>query len=178
MSHQQLVYAEFNDKRHASQAVASLVEHGVDPGEIDVQALLPEGKQRIAVLHQQPVALGLLFGLALGLVAGLAVGSPMASLVAPEQQWLTAARWAASVAMAGAIVGAIAGLGFWRTRIDVRGRATEAGTFVVGTTVLDERSDDMKALLADCHPVHVAERAIGGREMELRRDERDVLPRL
>jgi hypothetical protein len=44
--------------------------------------------------------------------------------------------------------------------------------------VLDDRSDDMKALLAECHPVHVAERSIGGREMEQRRDEREVLPRV
>lgn len=47
MSHEQLVYGEYNDERQASRAVASLVEHGVDPGEVDVQAVLREVLPRV-----------------------------------------------------------------------------------------------------------------------------------
>jgi hypothetical protein len=179
MSHQQFVYGEFNDNKCVSKAVSSLVEHGIEPDEIDVQAVHPDGKERIAVVHQQPVAFGLMFGLFVGLIAGLVVGGHMAGQAgAPDLHGMIVMRWTVAVAMIGAIVGGVAGLGFWRTRVDLRGRARQAGTFIVGTTVLEDRSDEMKALLSRCHPIRIDERAIGGSEMEERRDEREVLPRI
>jgi hypothetical protein len=173
----QFVYAEHEQARGARKAMRGLVEASVEPTEIDVVAV-HDGRADVYVpiVHQQPVMGGALCGVVLGLAAGLGLAEYSGALRGePASAW----PYLFPLAVLGAVGGAIAGLLWWRVKLDLRARGVaDADRFIIGTAVSPARVEELASVLRRSEPSLVAQYPIDSEELARRRANRKVMTRL
>jgi hypothetical protein len=175
---QSFVYGEFPGHHAASAAVDALIEADIPADNVDVVRMKTWGPERMPIEHHRPVMFCTLVGLPVGLVIGLSVGfilaSEPAAVNATTDLW-TVLRFGWLGAAAGAFIGAIAGNGWWRTRLQNDKTRSEDRYFVVGTIVPDGRANDIEALLRKASPIKVGREPASGELAALAHAERHVI---
>jgi hypothetical protein len=161
------------------RAVASLVDASFEPDEIDVLTLRQGQLERVALVHHRPVAAGALTGACLGVFGGIVVGLTFGqSIELGLPPWIAVLRWTLFGMMAGIVAGALGGLVWWRTKVDIRGRAAEAQSFIVGTTVPEGRAPEVELVLNTHSPTSVQHYPVNPGEVLYQHVERQVVPRM
>src|SRR5689334_9192075 len=147
MNEQHFVYAEFVTPADASRAVSALVDRSFDPDQIDVLSVYDTHVERVPIQHHRPVLAGALFGVLLGLVVGLTIGI-VTHYSSQVDAWAGTTRFMLLGAACGFLTGALGGLVWWRSGVQLTAGRGDAH-FVVGTIVGENRSHEVAGILQE-----------------------------
>jgi hypothetical protein len=139
----EFVYGVLWDEHSASDAVEALENEHFEPRDITV--LIPAEHQVVEV------PLELQSGVPMGAAIGAMVGAVVGAIAAYAAQATTAsALGALAIAygsiVAGAAIGALAGLGFWKDKIQFPREHQEHGDVVVGVSTRERVESALEAL--------------------------------
>jgi hypothetical protein len=149
-----LITGSYADAKKAQQAIAALIEADFDADEISVVVADRLGVHEVPVAHDTGVAEGATIGGALGAALG-ALGATLVAtgvLAAPGLTVLAAGpilaalQGAAAGLGAGGLVGALAGLGFWKDSADLHAEDVRGGAVLIGVHAEGARLDAVRAL--------------------------------
>lgn len=174
MSEQHFVYAEFVTPGDASRAVSALVDRSFDPDQIDVLTVRDSHVERVPLQHHRPVFAGALFGVLCGLVIGLSVGV-FSTYGSQVDAWAATTRWMLLGATCGFLVGALGGLVWWRSGVQLP-MARSDSHFVVGTIVGENRSLEVTHILQEVCPCTTGDYPVNDEDIARQHADRIVIP--
>lgn len=173
MSEQHFIYAEFVTPGDATRAVSALVDRSFDPDQIDVLSVRDSHVERVPLQHHRPVLAGALFGVLSGLVIGLSFGL-LSTYGSQSDAWAATTRWMLLGASCGFLTGALGGLVWWRSGIQLPGARSDA-RFVVGTIVGENRSLEVANILQEVCPCATGDYPVNGEDIARQHAERIVV---
>lgn len=134
------VTAICSEREAAQKAIEALVDAGVASEDVSVLVVDDGEVSEAPMQHKTLVPQGAAAGSAAGAVVGLASVAagwlPGLLAVGPA---LAALQGLASGAAAGTLMGALAGLGWWKSEADIPAEEIESGGILVGASIADER---------------------------------------
>jgi len=172
---QHFVYGEFVNADEATRAVSALVDGSFDPDEIDVLSVRGNDVERVPIEHHRPVLAGAVIGVMSGMLIGLMVGL-LSTGGSTADAWTAATRWILIGASGGFLVGALGGLVWWRSGVQIKGVLADAQRFVVGTIVADTRSSEVANIIKRALPLTTGSYPVTGDEIARQHAARLVIP--
>jgi hypothetical protein len=149
-----LITGTYADAEKATQAIEALLEADFDVDEISVVVADKLGVHEVPVEHDTGVAEGVTMGGALGAALG-AIGATLVAtgiLAAPGLHvlatgpLLAALRGAVAGLGAGGLVGALAGLGFWKDAAHLHAEDVREGAVLIGVHAEGARIENAREL--------------------------------
>ena len=132
---QPFAYGFFHSGLSATAAVQGLLNAGFASDNVGVLMLSDAGAGVTEAPIKHKTAIGL------GICIGLLLGSTIAAFAGPSLGLLAfdgaSSHWAAAAVggAAGALLGAVGGMGFWKEEVDIPQQALERGDVLVGVVI-------------------------------------------
>ena len=149
-----LVTGTYGDAEKAQKTIAALIEADFDVGDISVVVADRQGVHEVPVEHDTGVAEGVVVGGTLGAALGALGATLMATgvLAAPGLPVLAAGpvlaalKGAVAGLGAGGLVGALAGLGFWKDAAELHAEDVREGAVLIGVHAERGRAEAAREL--------------------------------
>ena len=136
---QPYAYALFRDEPAAARAVEALIEADFDSEDIDVVMRREAETEKVPLKHKT--------GIVPGAITGCLLGALLGALLLPLTPVITVGGAKATLGGAfvgfgaGTLMGALAGLGFWKKKLAVPMSSFAHGGVLVGARASNERAD-------------------------------------
>jgi hypothetical protein len=147
----------FKESEAANRAVESLIEADFEAHEISVIVADKAGEHEVPVEHESGIAHGAMIGGALGAALG-ALGLTLAAsgvsaapgvAVLVSSQLIAAFGGAVAGGGAGGLIGALAGLGFWKEEAKLHAEDIRGGSVLIGVHAEAARAEKAKDILRE-----------------------------